>query len=159
MHSAGPSLHDIIYAIVHSTKTGCKDVYFTFDRGVHASICALTALQRWLQVLRVNGFESGPLFPLIISGILSKSDRMTHSVYSTCLGYMSNSANLPGHLTEHSARRGGSQYHHYVLLWSIPEMLAVFNWRNEEELRKYLGASDKPNSYFLLGFGGGCQWK
>lgn len=121
---------------------------------MHSSVCALTALQVWLAVLKGHGINSGPLFPSQVAGRLQGGTRFSHSSYSTTLGYISTYLNLPGNLTEHSARRGGVQYLHFVLNFSLHTLFKNLTWESEGELLKYVGVCDTDNQYVLLGYGG-----
>lgn len=79
---------------------------------------------------------------------------MTHDAYRETLGYMSHGAGCSGRLTEHSARRGGAQYHYYVLGYSLRAIMQNFRWESMAEMMKYLGIDDTLNPYDQLGFTG-----
>lgn len=136
------------------TKTGTGVRYFKFSRGAHVSICPLHALHRWLLVLKSNKITKSPLFPAFQGGALREGVRMSHTTYREVLGYISNAIGIAGRLTEHSARRGGAQYHHYVLGWGLRDIMVQFAWTELQEMIKYLGIDDQfnENPYDKLGF-------
>ena len=65
---------------------------------------------------------------------------------------MSAAIGLTRPLTEHSARRGGVGYFHYVLKWDLATLYREFKWESVAELMSYLGITDRHNAYFLAGF-------
>lgn len=76
---------------------------------------------------------------------------MAHRTYYDTLAYMSNICST-GRITEHSARRGGAQYYHYVLGYNMRLIMRTFRWKDRAEMLNYLGIDDGYNSYDLLGF-------
>ena len=139
---------------MHFTETGTGVRYFKFSRGAHVSICPLHALRRWLLVLKANSIAKGPLFLALQGAALREGIGMSHTTYRETLGYMSNAIRTAGRLTEHSARRGGAQYHHNVLGWGLREIMIQFAWTELHEMIKYLGIDDQFNEkpYDKLGF-------
>lgn len=136
------------------TKTRVEATRIIFTPGVHCSVCSLTQVQVWLAVMTAHGITSGPLFPTIVAGRLQPHTRLSHTTYCTALQYMSNALKLPGQLTEHSARRGGVQYRHFVLNHSLHRLFRTLKWKDEKELSRYVGISDKDNQYAIMGFAG-----
>ncbi len=59
---------------------------------------------------------------------------------------------ISGHLSEHSARRGGIGYYYYLLRWDIIAIFRCFKWDSLQHMLIYIGIEDKANSYALSGF-------
>ncbi len=107
-------------------KNTSSQTHFTFPMGLHISICGLSALLRWLCVLRSFWINYGPLFPMVISNKLQSGRRLDHETYRSCLRRIGERAGISGHLTEHRPRRGGAGYHYFILLREIVAIYRCF---------------------------------
>jgi len=149
----GDSIDSPVVATLEYTKNNVSTKsHFVFSRGLHISICGLSALLRWLCVLRTFGIFSGPLFPKVVSNRLQPQYRMEHESYRRTLKSICSRAGISDNVTEHSARRGGAGYHYFVLRWDIVAMFRCFKWDTFQHMLLYIGVEDKYNSYALAGF-------
>jgi len=149
----GTAIDSPIVATLEYTKNNVRTkTTFTFIRGLHISICGLSALLRWLCILRKNGITSGPLFPQIVGNRPQVNERLQHGTYRTKLKDMCRRQGICENVGEHSARRGGAGYYYFVLRWDILAMFRSFKWKSFQHMLSYIGVEDKNNSYANAGF-------
>ncbi len=119
----GETIDSPVFASLEITKSNYSSkTYFSFTRGLHVSICPLSALLRWLCVLRSFCIFSGPLFPMVISNALQPGQRIDYGTHWQRLKKLGADSGIAGKLSEHNPRREGAGYHCFVLRWDIVAM-------------------------------------
>lgn len=142
---------NVVASCLITENNSKSTTYITFRKGLHVSISYLSALLRWLLILRANGISTGPLFPEVRGNKLQCGTTISHRMYATTIASCGHAVGMSHNLTEHSARRGGFLQYYYVLGWDVFSIFRTFNWNSLKEMLNYLGILYESISYALAG--------
>lgn len=119
---------------LHYTKTNSNNFTHFCTRGLHISICGLSAIIRWLSVLKLYLIQSIHLFPAITNNRLQPGNILDYATYGRNLATIGDACGIHGRLTEHSARRCGAGYFYFLLRYDLLTKSQLFRWDNMSQM-------------------------